>query len=81
MLLRVKYFARFREIVDREEEEIEITPGSTVLDLKRIILQLHPGMSSYEKFLLVACNDQFAADDRKFAPDDIVSIFPPVSGG
>ncbi len=81
MLLRVKYFARFREITGKEEEDIVITSGSTVMDLKKRILRNYPGMSRYEKVLLVACNDQFANDDRKLSPDDTIAIFPPVSGG
>jgi molybdopterin synthase sulfur carrier subunit len=81
MLLKVKYFARFREIAGMEEEEIEIVSGSTVRDLKRSILSLHPGMSSYENTLIVARNEQFADDNVKMSPDDIIAVFPPVSGG
>ncbi|MGC8505667.1 MAG: molybdopterin converting factor subunit 1 [Thermoplasmata archaeon] len=81
MLLRVKYFARFREIAGLEEEDLEITSGSTVKDLKRSILSLHPGLSSYENTLIVARNEQFADDSVKVSQDDTIAVFPPVSGG
>jgi len=42
MRVKVRYFARFRELAGTGEEEIELPEGSKVRDLIEKIKELHP---------------------------------------
>ncbi|OWP57379.1 MAG: hypothetical protein B2I17_01730 [Thermoplasmatales archaeon B_DKE] len=81
MLLKVKYFARFRELAGKGEEDFEVGDGINVLDLKKMILNDHPLLLSYESSMIVARNDNFARDEEYLRAGDEIDFFPPVSGG
>lgn len=81
MLLKVKYFARFRELAGKSEEAVEMRESAMVLDLKKLILHDHPLLSSYESSMIVARNENFARDDDYLQAGDEIDFFPPVSGG
>ena len=81
MLLKVKYFARFRELAGKSEEAVELQESAIVLDLKKMILHEHPLLSSYGSSMIVARNENFATDDENLQAGDEIDFFPPASGG
>ncbi len=78
MKIRIKAYGIAREIMG-SSVELEFS-GVTVLDLRKALLDKHPelvGLSS----LLVAVNQNYAADGARLGENDEVVIIPPVSGG
>lgn len=80
MKVTVKYYARFRDFTGKSEESIE---GNFInLDgLLENIKKIYPKFGN-EEFRLVAINGKYANDKSATLRDgDVISLFPPVSGG
>ncbi|MEI8017135.1 MAG: MoaD/ThiS family protein [Schlesneria sp.] len=80
-MLKVKLFAKAREVVGSPVAEVPWTDGQTVLQLKQVLLEKHPGLQPMISRLLVAVNNDYAPDDAAVKTNDEVACFPPVSGG
>ena len=80
-MLQVKLFAKAREVVESSVAEIPWSDGQTVLQLKQVLAEKHPGLQPMISRLLVAVNNDYAADDAVIKTADEVACFPPVSGG
>jgi molybdopterin converting factor small subunit len=52
-----------------------------VAQLKQVLCEQHPSLVPLVPRLLVAVNNNYAADVTKLAASDEVACFPPVSGG
>jgi molybdopterin converting factor subunit 1 len=82
MRVRVLYFAVVRELVGREEEELELpadvkTAGAFAAWLPRRRPELAGRMGS----IRIARNEAFAADSEALAEGDALALIPPVAGG
>ena len=85
-MVKVKLFANFREVVGKKEIEISAT---TVLDLLIRLTNEYPELESLifkdnkiSDYVNVAVNHKIVHDlNIKLNSDDVVAIFPPVSGG
>lgn len=83
-MIKVLYFARFREKLGREGESLALPTPATVQGLLDQLVargdawaeQLGPGRN-----VLVAVNQAIAARDAALAEGDEVAVFPPVTGG
>lgn len=80
-MLQVKLFARARQIVGSPQIEIPWSDGQPVRTLKQELAERHPSLASLIPSLLVAVNNDYAADDATIRSSDEVACFPPVSGG
>lgn len=80
-IIKVKLFAYFKEIVGKSEVSIEIEKHATVLDLKKILLNDYPHLSSQKIQAIYAVNHKVADDATTLSVNDEVAVFPPVSGG
>lgn len=88
MKIRVRYFARYRSLVGKSEEELEVPDGITVGKLIEILKERHPALKN-EVFaeeddladVNVSRNGRYAKFDEVLQDGDVVAIFPPVSGG
>ncbi len=88
MKVTVRYFARYRSLVGRSEEELEIPDGITVGELIEILKEKHPVLEG-EVFaedddladVNVSRNGRYVRFDEVLRDGDTVAIFPPVSGG
>ncbi|AFL95302.1 molybdopterin converting factor, subunit 1 [Thermococcus cleftensis] len=88
MRVTVRYFARYRSLVGKGEEEIEIPEGTTVRELIEMLKERHPVLRN-EVFaeeddladVNVSRNGRYVRFDEVLRDGDIVAIFPPVSGG
>jgi len=84
----VRYFARYRSLVGKSEEELEVPEGITVRELIEILKERHPVLKN-EVFaedddladVNVSRNGRYVRFDEVLHDGDIVAIFPPVSGG
>lgn len=76
--MRVKCFGIARELIGSDELELE--SQDTVADVRRWMAEKHPAMVKAGRYM-VAVNEEYAADDQKLDPADVLAIIPPVSGG
>ena len=88
MRITVRYFARYRSLVGKSEEELDVPEGITVGELIEILKERHPVLKN-EVFaedddladVNVSRNGRYVRFDEVLRDGDIVAIFPPVSGG
>jgi len=80
MKLKVLYFARFREAVGRDSEQVE---GSfATLEALRTFLVAQGGHGVLaEPNLMCARNEELCGLDEALADGDEVAFFPTVTGG
>lgn len=81
MQVRVRLFARAREVAGVGELVVELPPRSTVQDAFAAAVDRAAGLGSMRAQLLVAVNEDYAEWSTALAPDDVVALIPPVSGG
>jgi len=81
MRVKVKLFAVFRDIVGTKEEDLEVTPGTTVQGLLEQYIQKFPQMAKFRDHIILSVNKEYGAPTRPLKEGDEVSFLPPVSGG
>jgi molybdopterin converting factor subunit 1 len=80
-IIKVKLFASFKEIVGKSEVTFEIKKYTTISDLKKILLDNYPQLSSQKFQAIYAVNHKVSDDSTMLSASDEVAVFPPVSGG
>jgi molybdopterin converting factor subunit 1 len=79
--VRVRLFARARDVVGADALLVEVPDGATVADLRRRLAEERPALRGLLEHSALAVNDDFA-DDRLTLPLEAeVALLPPVSGG
>jgi molybdopterin converting factor subunit 1 len=78
--IKVKLFASSRELLGKDEIRVSFANQTTVGDLKKRILEMHPSLSKKPTFV-VAVNHKVVDDSTIISYNDEVAILPPVSGG
>lgn len=81
MIVEVKLFAAARQAADAAVVNVELPPGATVGELRKQLLRQCPTLAAWKNHLLVAVDEQFAADSLTLVAGQEVACFPPVSGG
>jgi len=79
--LSVKLFAKARDLAGSPIVQLSWSDGETVAALKQRLTERCPDLKPLVPRLLVAVNNNYAADDRTLKTTDEVACFPPVSGG
>jgi molybdopterin synthase catalytic subunit len=79
--VRIRFFARLRELAGTELETLEVPPGSTLGDVYGALQQSHPALEQKREAIQVALNQEFSDWDATVANGDEVAFIPPVSGG
>ncbi len=79
--VRVRYFARARDIVGADEVIEEVPYEPTVGQLRQTLKHTYPALAGLLERSAIAVNHDFAEDARRLAPGDEVAVIPPVSGG
>ncbi|RUL52227.1 MULTISPECIES: molybdopterin converting factor subunit 1 [Lysinibacillus] len=75
-MVTILYFARLKEIVGKEQEQLPFE-GRTVKELLDYIEQQY----DFSNFVHVAVNEEYALLEDTLQEHDTVAIIPPVSGG
>jgi len=79
MKVKVRFFARCREIVGEKQKEVEIEDDMTLHD---IILRLRTEYPDLKKEkIIVSLNHKYAHPEAILKDEDEIALFPPVSGG
>ena len=79
--VRVRLFARLRELAGFELESVEVPPESTVADVYEAVRRSHPDFQVEQESVRAALNQEFADWDEVVSDGDEVAFIPPVSGG
>ncbi|RLI77351.1 molybdopterin synthase sulfur carrier subunit [Archaeoglobales archaeon] len=84
-MVKVKLFANFREIVGSKEIEIN---AKSVKELLNSLIKDYPKLKEHfsenrlKEYVHIMVNGKIVEDlDERLNKNDVVAIFPPVSGG
>ena len=81
MKISVLFFASSREIVGIPQRDMEVADGTSVAQLKRILMAEFPGLDRISQSLKAAVNAEYVNDSALLHEADEVALIPPVSGG
>ena len=81
MTVRVRLFARAKDLAGAEAVAVTLSPGATVGDLRRRLAADHPALAGLLSRCAVAVADEFAEDSLPLSAGAEVALLPPVSGG
>jgi molybdopterin converting factor subunit 1 len=81
MQVRVRLFARARDLAGRDAVVLEVPGGATAGDLRRRLADEHPALRGLLQRSALAVNSEFAEDDLTLPLDAEIALLPPVSGG
>lgn len=79
MKYRLRTFGITREILGGKEITVEME-GYRVAELKAALNARFPAIKSLNS-LLIAVNNEYAADEAVLSETDEIALIPPVSGG
>ena len=79
--MKVRLFARARELAGADHIDVVLPVGATVSDLRQRLAQEFPALAALLQRSAIAVNDEFADDATPLPPDAEVALLPPVSGG
>ena len=81
MKVSVKLFAQARDVVGREEVEIELDEPATLDQLRRRLASEYPSLASLVEQATFAIDAQYATGATEISEQAEVACIPPVSGG
>lgn len=81
MKVRVRVFASLREILGKDEVEVELPAGTTVEGLWTQLVSDDERLQPFTKSINFAINHDFVGKETELNPDDEIAFLPPVSGG
>jgi molybdopterin synthase catalytic subunit len=81
MNVKIKLFARMRELAGTSSLERTVSPDATVKDLLQALQDEFPNLAEVAPRTVVAVNQEFVEPETRLAEGDEVAFFPPVSGG
>ena len=81
MKVTLRYFALWREVVGREEEQREVAPGTTVRALIDRVTDDFPRLEGLRPSTMFMVNQEYALPGQVLQDGDEVAAIPPVSGG
>lgn len=82
MKITLLYFAAVREIVGKDEEEVDLPLSvSSIGDLAAYLPTVHASLAGRLSSVRLARNETFATNDERLEEGDVVALIPPVAGG
>lgn len=79
--MKVRLFARLREIARTSELPVEVAGPATVLDVWRALVASCPDLNSYASSVSSARNLEYVRMHEPVGEGDEIAFLPPVSGG
>jgi len=79
--IRVRFFARYAELVGRAEAAVAVPLPATVGDVVRRVRDEFPGGQALPERPLAAVNLQHVKLDASVRDGDEVALLPPIAGG
>lgn len=81
MRVTVRLFAMLREAARTDVWSCDVPAGSSVADVWRALVAVHPGLTRFDGAISSAVGEDFARMDAVLREGDEVAFLPPVSGG
>ena len=81
MRVKVRLFARLRDIAGASELARDVEPGATIRAVWRNLAGEFPELAPYERSISSAVNADYVRMDQPLREGDEVAFLPPVSGG
>jgi molybdopterin converting factor small subunit len=81
MNVRLRLFARARDLAGADAVTLELPPGATVRDLRAALGGAHPALGSLLERSAVAVNGEFGGENDAIPAGAELALLPPVSGG
>ena len=81
MKVSIRLFAVARQLAGRETIELEVSPGTTIGQLRDRLAAEIPDLAPMLPHVLFAVGTQYAGDDEAIADGSQIACIPPVSGG
>jgi molybdopterin converting factor subunit 1 len=81
MRVRVRLFARAKELAGRDVLEVEVPDGAAVAELRERIGQEVPALAALVRRCAVALSGEYATDADVVPEGAEAALIPPVSGG
>ncbi len=78
--MRVKYFATLRDLSGVDEEDLTVNEETSIEHIFEELKVRHPDIRN-QKSVLFALNEKFADSRSIVRNNDVLALFPPVSGG
>lgn len=81
--IKVLFFATLRDKAGVRSVELEIAPGTTLSDLKTLLVGRFPHLGDQDlmNHCLASINHDYKFDETVIPDGAEVALFPPVSGG
>lgn len=80
-MLKVKFFAAFREITGLAELELPLTENVTVAAVLQTLQTQYPALEAGLKSALLMVNRRYANRQTVIQDGDELGVLPPVGGG
>ena len=79
----IKYFAWIKDITNKEQEVINEVQPKNINELKIFLSQSYPDLDKHihNNVLRFAVNMEYSSVNEELNTNDIIAIFPQVSGG
>ena len=81
MKIRIRYFASFREIIGRNEEQLTLDEGASVADVRTLLPTRYPRLQPIMERSVSAVNHNYVSAETRLSDGDEVVFIPPVGGG
>ena len=81
MHVRIRLFARLREMAGAGELQREMPDGATASDAWGALVREFPPLADYSRNVACAVNEEYARLTAPLKDGDEIAFLPPVSGG
>jgi len=81
MHVKIRLFARLREMAGAGELAREVADDATASDEWSLLVREFPSMADYSRNVACAVNEEYAHWSLRLKDGDEVAFLPPVSGG
>jgi len=81
MTVRIRLFARLRDIAGKGELQQQVPQGATVRTIWDSLTGEFPDLKDYQASISTAVNAEYSRMDAPVNEGDEVAFLPPVSGG
>jgi len=80
--ITIRFFASFRDVTGAATIAREVHEGAMVEDVMRLVETEFPALQGkLDRMALIAVNEAYASRQTPLQANDVVALFPPVSGG
>jgi molybdopterin converting factor subunit 1 len=82
-MVTVKYFANLKQMAGKDEDQFEVSEGTTLAQLSDLIKQSVPQIGDMvrEKKVMISLNYDVVPLDTVVKDGDEIALLPPFSGG